>query len=194
MQVFRLVGGPDKIIAFDSLPKRLLSGFDMINADAFPRHWKEWMGKTEHVAIVPPEKDPLTGAVRQFNPIVTTDHYFYMVDWSLGPVVEKWKAICEFVRSHVSKDVELKEKIEDMAKPLAGNLIDSPTLEPEDVVVIPIPEEFQEKDGKVVKAPAESIAVKCTEEGCKAEYEGPHARQALRMHAMKKHKEAAAAK
>jgi hypothetical protein len=188
MQVFRLVGGPDKVIAFDSLPKRLLSGFETIRADAFPRHWKEWMGKTERVIRIPPERDPITAQVRTFPEIVEKDHFFYLVDWQIGPVVEKWKEVCEFVKTHVTKDTTLKERLEDMALPLAGNLYDSVTLEPDEVVIIPIPEEFQEKDGAPAPRAVEVNVARCSAEGCTAEFEGQYAKNALRMHTQKKHK------
>lgn len=192
MQVFRLMGLPDKVIAFESLPKRLLSGFEMNRADGFPRHWKEWMGKTERIVTVPPEKDPLTGAVRRFDPIIETDHFFYLVDWNLKPVEEKWNEICDFVRQHVDKETRLKENLNDMALPLAPNKTDSVTLEPEDVVVIPIPIEYQEKDGEKSAPPVQALSVKCLEPGCTSSFEGQYARNALRMHAQRKHKAVAA--
>jgi len=196
-QCFRLMGIPDKVIAFDALPERLLKGFEMCRAEGFPRHWKEWLGKKKVTIPIPPEKDFLTGQVRRFDPIIDEDCFFYMVDYSLNQSVEKWKEICDFVRQHVSKDIRLKEKLDDMALPLAPNKTDGVTLEPEEVVVIPIPLEFQEKaaslvnaNGAEIKKEAEkkkSISVSCDEPGCKFESEGAYAKNALRMHKVKRH-------
>jgi len=189
------MGMPDKVIAFDGLPKRFLEGFELCRADGFPRHWKEWLGKTEKITKIPPDKDFLTGAVRKYDPIVEEDYYFYMVDWTVNPVVEKWKELCEFVRTHVAKDVRLKEKIEDMALPLAPNKSDGINLEPEDVVVIPIPEEFQEKSVKMVLPPSHMTAPapepewhKCEEPGCTYQAEGSYWKNSMRFHITKKHK------
>ncbi len=196
-QVFRLMGGPDRIIAFDSLPDRLLEGFELCEAAGFPRHWKEWMGKTKRFIKIPPEKDFLTGQVRRFEPIVEEDSYFYLVDWNLRPVAERWDNICDFVKRVVPKEFRLKENIGAMALPLAANTSDGVTLEPEDVVIIPIPLEYQEKSDKIVEPIAgeknvlrgndDPQIVKCQEAGCTSEFEGKHAKNALRMHAMKKH-------
>lgn len=191
MHVFRLMAMPDKVIAFDSLPERLLLGFEMSRADGFPRHWKEWLGKRKKVTMIPPEKDFLTGQVRRFDPIVEENFFFYLVDWTINSDEEKWKEICDYVRQHVSKDVRLKEKIEDMALPLAANKTDGVTLEPEDVPVIPLP---KEEPGLINLNAGEPIQIiKCTEEGCKAEFEGKYAKNALRMHRMKKHEKEKAA-
>jgi hypothetical protein len=192
VQVFRLMGMPDRVIAFDQLPDRLLQGFELCGSDGFPRHWKAWMGKIKKITKIPPEKDFLTGQVRRFDPIVEEESYFYLVDWTLNASMEKWKEVCDFVRQHVSKDVRLMDKIEDMSKPLAANKSDGVTLEPEDVVVIPIPIEYQEIGvGLITPAvapkrdPLSPKAVfKCTEEGCVKEFS---AKQGLVMHKMKKH-------
>lgn len=194
MQVFRLMGLPDKVIAFDQLPERLLEGLELCRAQGFPRHWKEYLGKIKKVVKLPPERDPLTGQVRTFAPIIEEDHFFYLIDWGLGPVVERWGEICDFVRQHVDKNFRLKEKLQDMALPLAENHTDGVTLEPEDVVVIHIPVEYQEKTPKLVAqdglAIEKSVGVKCEEDGCGREFEN---KRALRMHSMKKHAKEAVA-
>ncbi len=181
MQVFRLMNMPDRVIAFDELPEDLLKGFEMIRADGFPRQWKEWMGKKKKVTPIPPEKDFLTGAVRRFDPIVEEDSFFYLVDYMIQPIVERWQSVCDYVRQHVDKDVRLKDKIDDMAIPLGPDKV-SLTLEPEEVPIIPLP-----RDSKVEKEPEVSQFIKCEEEGCNAEYSGKFAKQALRMHKQKKH-------
>lgn len=196
MQVFRLMSLPDKVIAFDSLPDRLLSGIELCRAEGFPRHWKEFLGRIEKKIPIPPEKDLLTGQVRYFDPIIDNDAFFYLIDQSINQSSDRWKEICDFVRRVVPKDFRLLDKIDDMALPLAANKTDGVTLEPEDVVIIPIPLEFQEKAPKLVNKNGSEIkkeenlnALKCTEPGCKSEFEGAYARNSLRMHTLKKHKE-----
>lgn len=199
LQVFRLMGMPDKVIAFDGLPENLLAGFELCRAEGFPRHWKDWMGKQRKVTPIPPEKDLLTGQVRRFDPIIDEDSFFYLVDWTSNPSTEKWKEVCEYVRQNVSKEVRLKDKIEDMALPLAQNKTDSVTLEPEDVVVISLQKETQalvsDSGTPIKKEPAKEEkhvnVLKCQEPGCTSEFEGSYAKNSLRFHIQKKHKKVA---
>lgn len=188
MQVFRLMGMPDSIIAFDELPERLTNGFEMCRADGFPRHWKEWMGKRKKFTAIPPEKDLLTGQVRKFDPIVEEDAFFFLVDWTLNTNEEKWAEISDYVRQNVDKEVRLKEKIEQMAVPLAPNKTDGVTIEPEDVPIIPLQkgaEAIQDKP-KLDSVPIDTV--KCPEKDCTYEAQGKYAKNAIRMHTQKKHK------
>lgn len=200
MNVFRLMDLPDKIIAFDSLPQQLLNGFELCRADGFPRHWKDWMGKIKRAINIPAEKDHLTGQVRKYPPIYEEDSFFYLVDWNLKPVEEKWKEVCDYVRTHVSKDVRLKDKLEDMALPLASNKMEGITLEPEDVLVIKvlnddplvlIDTEKEEKE-KVDKNISRG-KISCEEPGCGKEFEGAYAKTSMRMHQKKHSKQKVAA-
>lgn len=186
MQVFRLMGMPDKIIAFDELPESLTKGFELCRADGFPRHWKEWMGKMKRITQIPPEKDLLTGQVRRFDPIVEEDSFFFLVDWTINSNEEKWKEISSYVRQNVSKDFRLADKLEEMALALADNKNDGVMLEPEQVVIIPLPKGEQAAAPSSKNEPVD--VTKCPEEGCKAEFEGKYAKNALRMHTQKKHK------
>lgn len=185
MQVFRLMALPDKVIAFDELPERLVAGFndDMCRADAFPRYWKEFLGKRKKITHIPPEKDFLTGGVRRFDPIVEENYFFYLVDWRLEPAVDRWIEICAYVKQHAIKGTVLLDKIEDMAKPLAANQLDSVTLEPEDVTVIKLEKEAPELAQPSLQS--EPVRMfKCKEDGCPAEFEK---KQGMIMHTMKKH-------
>lgn len=182
MQVFRLMGMPDKIIAFDELPEDLVKGFEMIKAEAFPKYWKKWLGEKEVTIKIPSEINPVTGQRRIYEPIVERDSYFYLVDWNLKPVVEKWNEIESYVRSHVPSTFRLKDKLEDMALPLAPDRTSGITLEPDDVVVIPIP---KEERGVAFKNESKPM-VKCEEPGCDREFDD---KRGLRMHRMKKHTE-----
>lgn len=195
MQVFRFMDSPDRVLAFDSLPERLVLGFELCRADGFPRHWKNWMGKVKLYTKIPPEKDFLTGSIRTFPPIVEEDSFFYLVDATLNNHVEKWKDVTDFVRANVSKDIRLTERLEDMSKPLAANKTDSVSLDPEDVTVIPIPLEFQEKEPVASmptiidppRPPVEKKFLNCDEPGCDYQAEGTYAKNSIRFHKQKKH-------
>lgn len=184
MQVFRLMGMPDKIIAFDELPERLVKGFEQIKAEGFPKYWKKWMGEKEMVTKIPSELNPVTGERRTYEPFVEKDSYFYVVDWGIKPAIEKWKEIEGYVRNNVSSEFRLTDKLEDMAKPLAPDKISGITLEPDEVVIIPIPKELVGVSGQPL---VEEITFKCPEKGCDAEYEGKYAKNALHLHTLKKH-------
>lgn len=140
MHAIRLMGMPDKIIAFDGLPDDLVQGLEMRAPDGMPRHWKDWLGSKKKVTKINPERDPYTGAVRVFNPIVEEGPFFYVVDEMLNHDREKWEAICDYVRRNAPKDFRLKDKIEDMAKPMAPDVRSEMKLEPEEVPVIPLGE------------------------------------------------------
>lgn len=204
MQVFRLMNLPDRVIAFDELPESLVEGFEMCNADGFPRHWKEWLGKKKRYIKIPPEKDYLTGQVRRFDPIVEEDSYFYLVDWNVQPIVDKWQDVCSYVRSHVDKETRLMDKITDMAVKLAPNKSDGVTLEPEDVPVIKIIQDVslvdskgseisvkkseEKSDPKKVKVnPRADQVIKCEEPGCDYEAKGSYAKNSVRFHVNKMH-------
>lgn len=191
MQVFRLMGIPDKIIAFDELPEDLVKGFELLKADGFPKAWKRWMGEMEVVTKIPSLLNPVTGERQVFDPFVEKDSYFYLVDWNIKPVEEKWKKIEEYVRQKVSSEIRLTDKLEDMAKPLAANKVDGISLEPDDVVVIPLPKETKsilksvtEKETEPVSPLEMDKVYKCEVDGCGKEF---GAKQGLRMHNMKRH-------
>lgn len=191
MQVFRLMDMPDRVIAFNELPERFLSGFEMCRAEGFPRHWKEFLGKRKKVTAIPPEKDLLTGQVRRFDPIIEEDAFFYLVDYTLNPCEEAWKEVCDYVRQNVDRNIRLMEKIDDMAVPLATNKSDGVTLEPEEVPIITLPKEIPSlvdaKGNEPIKKGTE-FKIKCDEKDCIAEFAS---KQAVRMHKMKKHRKEA---
>lgn len=199
MQCFRLMGMPDKVIAFDSLPETMMEGFELCRADGFPRHWKQWLGVKEKITKIPPEKDFLTGQVRKFDPIVENDSFFYLVDWTNNPVMERWRDVCDYVRSHVAKETRLKDNLDDMALPLAPDKTSGVTLEPEEVVVIKIIPELISISQAVNQVPRGTIeeekpvaktyaTEKCDEPHCPYFAEGQWAKNAIRMHKMKMHK------
>lgn len=183
MQCFRIMGLPDKIIAFDELPQELVKGFEMIKADGFPRYWKRWLGEKKIVTKIPDEIDPITKKKIEYQPFTEEDSYFYLVDSTIKPSLEQWRRVEEFVRNNVPSDFRLMDRLEDMAKPLAPDKVSGVTLEPEDVVVVPIPKGDIGEDGKITKSHDEYYT--CPEKGCNVEFE---TKRAFRMHTLKKHK------
>jgi len=192
MQVFRLMGMPDKVIGFDSLPESMVKDFEMINAAGFPRHWKEWLGTKNRTIKIAPEKDNFTGQMRTFEPIKETDSYFYIVDSMLNPCMEKWKDVLDYVKVNVKKDFVLRENIEEMAKPLAADKLSGVTLEPEDVVIIPLVDKTKiepevEKE-EIKKEEVDFGSIKCEEEGCLSTFTGKYAHNSYMLHLKSKHK------
>ncbi len=126
MQVFRLVqpGVVDKVIAFDELPQPLVQGITKRPPTGLPRHWREFANE------------------------------FYVLDYiSTNNDKERWQKISSHVRRAVSPSIRLMDKLEDMARPMAPNSKDALDLEPEDVPVIPIPEEAEAPEAESVEAP-----------------------------------------
>ena len=179
---------PDKVLAFDELPDKFLVGLDMIKAEGFPRHWKDWMGKSKKIMRIPPDKNPLTGEVRTYKPIEEEDYFFYTVDWNIRAQEDRWKEITDYVRLNAPEDLRLPEDLIDLAKPLAQDKLAAIDLEPEDVVIISLKKAADLKDKKEIKS--EKI-FKCEEPGCTAEFEGSYGKNSLRMHTSKKHKKEA---
>lgn len=69
---------------------------------------------------------------------------FYILEYQdVNADKEKWRAISEFVRMNAGPEVRLKEKLESMAIALADNCKDPLSVEPEEVPVIPLPEEVE---------------------------------------------------
>lgn len=182
LKVFRFMGMPDKVLAFENLPESYSKPFELCRADGFPRHWKEWMGKVDKKTPIPPEKDLLTGQVRRFDPIVEQDSFFYLVDWNLKQNEEKWQELTDYVRRSVDKEVRLMDKLEDMAKPLARDKSEGVSLEPEEVPVIQLPAEEQKIIAAVPRRTIDKEVITCDE--CPKEF---GSKQAIRMHKMKAH-------
>jgi len=191
MQVFRLMGSPDKIIAFDELPEDLVQGFELLKAEGFPKAWKNWLGTKEIVTKIPSLLNPVTGERQTFEPFIEKDSYFYLVDSNIKPVMEKWKKIEEYVRQKVSSEFRLTDKLEDMAKALAPDKTSGITLEPDEVIIIPLPKEIKTSVKEpIIHAKQEPAKLemdkvyKCEVDGCGKEF---GAKQGLRMHTMKRH-------
>lgn len=152
MHVFRLVNGGavDKIIAFDSLPKRLVFGLKTKPMDGFPRFWQRWLidnGSTQPVSIMNPE----TGAREQREQPCT-----YLLEYKMvNADIQKWQEIANYVRKAVDLSVRLMDRIEDMAVAFAKDSYSELSLEPENVPVIPVPSEVKRE----VEAPRDKTGV-----------------------------------
>lgn len=141
MHVFRLVeaGRVDKMIAFDSLPKRLLTGIPMKDLDGFPRYWKAWLKENGCVRTV----KRWNAETQRHDEMVET--FTFKLDYRLiNEDREKWQAISNYVRKAVDLKVRLMDKIEDMAIALAKDSYSELGIEPEQVPIIPIPLEGAE--------------------------------------------------
>lgn len=195
MQVFKLVvgGAPDKIIAFDELPERLLKGIDMREPSGFPRAWKTFLGHKTKVMKGATYKR--VGIADQVVPdMEIKGPFFYVIDTLSNLDSERWQEITSFVKRVVPPEIRLLEKIEDMALPLAVDSRSEMTLEPEHLeergAIVPIPLEYQEKTvdkaGQPIAPPVNEIVdamLKCAE--CDKKFTG---KQALNMHVMRVHK------
>jgi len=123
MQVFKLVlpPEPDRIIAFNSLPKDLVRGLRRGPVDGLGRYWKQWFERELKHDF---EKEP--------KPFYILDYKFVNKD------KEAWGKITEFVRRMTPDNIRLMDKMEEMGRPLAVNASADVTLEPDDVPVIPL--------------------------------------------------------
>lgn len=120
MQIVRLVrpGKTDLIVGFDELPTRLLNGIESVPTQHYKlgSHW------------------------------VSQAKQHYVLDFVVvNKDKEAWQNISNFVKRSVDRDVRLLDKIEDMAIPMASNSKVAIEIGPEDIPVIKIPLEYQEK-------------------------------------------------
>lgn len=145
MQVFRLMGMPDKAIAFNSLPEKYLEGLEMCNCTKLGRAWRDFIGPVERVVTIKPEMDPITRQMRTFPPLTETAPFAYLIDWEINHDKERWGEIMAYVRQNAptswtngKETIRLPDNIESLAKPLARDVHSELDLEPEDVIVIPL--------------------------------------------------------
>lgn len=164
MNVFRLVNGGtvDKIIAFDTLPKRLTAGIRTKPMDGFPRFWHRWLiehGSTQPISLLNHE----TGVREQKEQPCT-----YLLEYKVvNADIQKWQEITNYVRKAVDLSVRLMDKIEDMATPFAKDSTSELSLEPEDVLIVPIPSEVKKEDVEderiMIRSQASKVAVMAEE-------------------------------
>lgn len=150
MQVFRLVnaGYADRLIIFDALPKRLLNGIRTRELAGLPRRWGSHfvsIGSTRKVMKTHTTMHPDRSYTYTYTP-VGDEPCFYVLDYQdINADKEAWRAISEYVRTNVGPEVRLREKLEDMAVVMASGPTQPLELEPEDIPVIPLPEEKEFK-------------------------------------------------
>lgn len=192
MQVFRLVqsGTVDRLIAFDELPKRLLEGVEMRPTAGLPRHWNKFVEDQEKVIPSSTFRNPITGEVQKIEEKRIVAPFFYVLFYKeINKDRERWSEICSFIKRTVAVKFRLMDNIEDMALPMSTDANSELKLEPEELeekgALIPIPVEFQEKDGIVDpqgRPVSSESSFKCEE--CEKSFEK---KQALAMHTYKAH-------
>lgn len=149
-QCFKLVNGGfvDRVIVFDSLPERLYKNVRTRETAGFPRSWAKWLasiGSTRIVYKTETSVDVSRNYTFKKTPI-GNEPCFFVLDYNdTNQDKEAWRGICEHLRLNVGPEVRLKEKVEEMAIPLAPNCTSALTVEPEDVPVIPVPGEASEE-------------------------------------------------
>lgn len=164
-QCFKLVNGGfvDKVIVFDELPKRLLNGVRTREVAGFPRAWAKWLGSIGSV------RDVLKTETKKIGPgdyefthtKIGSEPCFFLLEYTdINSDKDAWRHICEYLRMNVADNVRLKEKIEDMAIALAPDSKSTLDLEPEDVPVIPVPDDtpIDHASDDIVK-PGETVVI-----------------------------------
>lgn len=119
MQIIKLVkaGFPDSLIGFDSLPEGLIQRCDKASMAGYPKHWNK-LGASFHA----------------------------LEYTSVNKDIEIWQGICAFVKRVVDPSFRLLDNLANMAVPCAPSSKEQVSIEPEDVKIIPIPAQFQEKE------------------------------------------------
>jgi len=146
MQCFKLVnaGFVDRLIVFDELPERFTKGVKTREAAGFPRSWAKWLisiGSMRTVFKTDTTVDLARNYTYKHTPIGSEPCFFVLDYTDLNDDKQRWREICEYLRLHVGPEVRLKEKVEDMAMPLAAGSTQPLSVEPEDIPVIPVPRE-----------------------------------------------------
>ena len=159
MQCFKLVNGGfvDRVIVFDALPERLLQGIKTREVAGLPRSWARRLieiGSTRPVMKTETTLHPDRSYSFKYTPIGKEPCFFVLEYTDVNADKDAWRLICEYLRMNVEKEVRLKEKIEDMALPMAPNSTAPLALEPEDIPVIPVPNEISKEPAldEIVKA------------------------------------------
>lgn len=117
MQIVRLVspGKVDRIMGFDTLPEDLLKGASRrkVFGSGLPRHW------------------------------ANLSEYHYCLDYiTTNNDKEIWAKIKSYVMQKVQDGFRVSDHLEEMAKPMALSAKDNLSIEPEDVVIVPLKPEI----------------------------------------------------
>lgn len=165
MQCLKLVNGGfvDRLIVFDSLPERFVKGIKTREVAGLPRSWAKWLisiGSLRTVFKTETVVDMARNYTFTYTPIGKEPCFFVLEYQDVNADKDAWHAISEYVRMNVGPEVRLREKLEDMALPMAAKPTDALALEPEDVPVIPLPPEVSvEKAEEDLVKPGEQILV-----------------------------------
>lgn len=156
-QCFKLVNGGfvDKVIVFDSLPERLFKNVKTREAAGFPRAWAKWLtsiGSLRPVYKTETSVD-LARNYKFHHTEIGKEPCFFVLEYTdTNADKQAWREICEYVRMNVGPEVRLKEKIEDMAIQLAPNPTQALDVEPEEIPVIPVPNEVTVTETEIIHA------------------------------------------
>lgn len=165
MQAFKLVNGGfvDKVIVFDTLPERFTGNTQTREAAGFPKAWAKWLSDIGSVRPVF-KTETSVDLARNWTfkkTVVGSEPCFFVLSYTdLNADKERWREICDYVKVNCGPEVRLKEKIEDMATPLAPNSTSPLEVETDAITVIKVPPEvaIEEKPEDLVK-PGEQIIV-----------------------------------
>jgi hypothetical protein len=155
MQAFKLVnaGFVDKVIVFDSLPERLLTGIKTREVSGFPRSWAKFLADIGSLKPVFKTETTKRGpGDYSFNKTpIGKEPCFYVLEYmDSNADKEFYRAISEFLRLNCQPEVRLKEKLSDMAIALAPNSTTALDVEPEDIPVIVVAERVSQEEPKIV--------------------------------------------
>lgn len=163
MQVFRLVDGGkvDRMIAFDSLPDRIIKGIRTKDLAGLPRYWAKWMkevGSLRPVMRTETIQNPDRSYTFKYHPAGTEPCCFTLDYKLINEDKQKWEEISNYLRRTVDQTTRLMDKIEDMAAPMAPDCASELAIEPEDIPVIKVPPEIvEQKDPAELIAPGEQL-------------------------------------
>ena len=139
MQCVKLVnaGFVDRVIVFDTLPDHLIRDIQTREVSGFPRSWAKWLGEIESTRKVyrtSTEKRGPGDYVYTHTEIGKEPCFFVLNYTDVNRDKESWRRICDYLKMNCGPEVRLKEKVEEMAIPLAPNCTSPLDVEPEDVM------------------------------------------------------------
>ena len=148
MQAFKLVnaGHVDRVIVFDSLPERLYKNVKTREVSGFPRAWAKWLasiGSTRTFYRTETEKRGPGDYEFKYTPLGQEPCFFVLEYLDVNADKEAWHQIGEYLRINCPPEARLREKVEDMALPLAQKPTDPLLVEPEDIPVITVPSDVE---------------------------------------------------
>lgn len=186
-QVFRIMGMPDKVIAFDELPEDIIKDVDWHDCGKLPKDWREFIGLKERVIKVKPDINPITRQTETYPDLKQKGYFSYLLDFEVNKDKEIWGVIENYVKRNAPKDFRLTDKLIDMAKPMAADPHSELTLETEEVVVVPLPKiivenTYEQATTELAKDEKKEEVYRCEE--CGKVFDD---KRGIRLHKIKKH-------